>query len=120
MKSVDDRMDFDSGQAGSFVMGVVAGTIIGAVAGLLFAPKAGAELRSDLSERASGLADEAAKGYRRAASTASDWADRGWRKGHEAYERTREAVSRGKEEAERYVRDAAVESEPAASKPRLS
>jgi len=109
-----DRFDNEGGNAGSsFVMGLLTGTVLGAGLGMLFAPKAGSELRSQLSEKAGNLANTASDGVRRASETASEWADKsrelvekGKEAGREAYDRTREAVSRGSEEAQRYVRDA--------------
>ena len=109
-----DRFDNESGNAGSsFVMGLLTGTVLGAGLGMLFAPKAGSELRSQLSEKAGNLANTASEGVRRASETAGEWADKsrelvekGKEAGREAYDRTREAVSRGSEEAQRYVRDA--------------
>lgn len=112
-----DRFDNDGARGGSFVMGLLTGTVLGAGLGMLFAPKAGSELRTQLSGQAEQLANQASEGVRRASSTAnewaeratstaSEWADKGREKGREVYDRTREAVSRGTEEAERYVRDA--------------
>lgn len=107
-----DRFDSDSSRGGSFVMGLLTGTVLGAGLGMLFAPRAGSELRSQLSgqaeqlaNQASQLANQASEGVRRAGSTASEWAEKGREKGREVYDRTRDAVSRGTEEAERYVRD---------------
>jgi gas vesicle protein len=105
-----DRFDNDGGRGGSFVMGLLTGTVLGAGLGMLFAPKAGSELRNQLSGQAEQFANQASEGVRRAGSTATEWADRasstasewaekGREKGREVYDRTREAVSRGTEEA---------------------
>jgi len=109
-----DRFDNEGGRGGSFVMGLLTGTVLGAGLGMLFAPKAGSELRGQLSEQAGklseqagNLANQASDGVRRAGSTASEWAEKGREKSREVYDRTREAVSRGTEEAERYVRETA-------------
>ena len=101
-----DRFDNEGSGGGSFVIGLLTGTVLGAGLGMLFAPKAGSELRNQLKEEAGHLANHASEGYRRASQTAGDWAQKGREKGREAYDRTREAVSRGAEEAQRYVRDA--------------
>jgi len=90
-----DRYENEGGGGGSFVMGLLTGTVLGAGLGMLFAPKAGSELRGQLSEQAGNLKNTAQEGYRKAAEVAGDWADK-----------TRDAVSRGSEEAQRYVRDA--------------
>ena len=111
-----DRFDSEGGRGGSFVMGLLTGTVLGAGLGMLFAPKAGSELRSQLSGQAEQLANQASDSVRRAGSTASEWAEKGretaneWaekgrEKGREVYDRTREAVSKGAEEAQRYVRE---------------
>jgi gas vesicle protein len=109
-----DRFDNEGGGGGSFVMGLLTGTVLGAGLGMLFAPKAGSELRNQISEQAGNLAnsasdgyrkatDAASEGYRRASETAGEWADRG----REVYDKTRDAVARGADEAQRYVRDTA-------------
>ena len=97
-----DRFENEGGGGGSFVIGLLTGTVLGAGLGMLFAPKAGSELRSQISDQAGNLANTASEQYRRVQETASGLADRG----REAYDRARDAVSRGSEEAQRYVRDA--------------
>ena len=49
-----DRVEREDG-GGSFLMGLLAGTVLGAGLGMLFAPKAGAETRKQLSEHATRL-----------------------------------------------------------------
>jgi gas vesicle protein len=85
---------------GGFVVGLLAGAAIGAGIGMLLAPKSGAELREQLSGRANDLAEKASEQYRRATGVASDLAERG----REMYGTARDAVNRGTEEAQRYVR----------------
>src|SRR5213596_3413745 len=96
-----DRFENEGSGGGSFVMGLLTGTVLGAGLGMLFAPKAGSELRNQLSEQAGTIANTASEGYRRASDTAADWAG----KGREMYDKARDAVSRGADEAQRYVRD---------------
>ena len=84
-----DRFENEGGNGSSFVMGLLTGTVLGAGLGMLFAPKSGSELRGQISDQAGSLANTASEGYRRATQTASD------------------AVARGADEAQRYVRDAA-------------
>ncbi len=95
----DDRFETHDG-AGRFVMGLLTGTVVGAGLGLLFAPKAGSETRSRISAQASQLAHAASEGYRRVTETATDLAARG----RGLYDKARDAVARGAEEAQRYVR----------------
>ena len=46
-----DRLEREDG-GGSFLMGLLAGTVLGAGLGMLFAPRAGSELRNQLSDQA--------------------------------------------------------------------
>ena len=73
----------DSG--GSFLMGLLAGTVLGAGLGMLFAPRAGSELRSQLSEQAGRLRSTAGDTYHQASDKVSHLVDRG----REAYDRAR-------------------------------
>ena len=100
-----DRFDQHESGGGSFIIGLLAGTVLGAGLGMLFAPKAGAELRGQLSDQANNLANQATDGYRRAGETAGYWAE----KGRTAYDKARGAVVRGADEAKRYANDAADE-----------
>src|SRR6476620_5638345 len=61
-----DRFEREDG-GGSFLMGLLAGTVLGAGLGMLFAPKPGAELRTKLTEQAGKLRTTAADGYQQAA-----------------------------------------------------
>ena len=99
----DQEMRQESG-GGSFVMGLLTGTVLGAGLGMLFAPKAGAELRSKLSDQAGTLANTASEGYRRASESAGQWAERG----RDIYNKASEAVAKGAEEAQQYVRDSST------------
>jgi gas vesicle protein len=108
-----DRFDNNEG-GGSFVMGLLTGAVLGVGLGMLFAPKAGSELRNQLSEQAGALANQAQEGYRKVAESAGQWTEKGkeaageWaERGKDMYGKAREAVSRGADEAESYVRDAA-------------
>src|SRR5438034_3195188 len=98
-----DRFENEGGGGGSFVMGLLTGTVLGAGLGMLFAPRAGSDLRNQISEQAGNLANTASEGYRRATDTAGEWADQG----REMYDKTRDAVTKGVDEAQRYVRDTA-------------
>jgi gas vesicle protein len=113
MSNSYDRFDDDRG-GGSFVIGLLTGTVLGAGLGMLFAPKSGSELRQQIS-------GQATEGYRRASETAQEWAEKGREKGREAYEKGREAYEKGREvydktrdtvtraatETERFARDVA-------------
>jgi gas vesicle protein len=86
-----DRFEREEG-GGSFLMGLLAGTVLGAGLGMLFAPKSGSELRSQLgSTLADGtgrLRDVADQTYSQASDKVSQMMDRG----REAYDRARSGV----------------------------
>ena len=79
-----DRYEREDG-GGSFLMGLLAGTVLGAGLGMLFAPKAGNELRTQLNEQAGRLRSSANDTYHQASEKVSQMVDRG----REAYERAR-------------------------------
>ena len=82
-----DRLEREDG-GGSFLMGLLAGTVLGAGLGMLFAPKAGSELRNQLGEQAGRLKNQATDGYQQATEKVSQIVD----KGREAYDRARSSV----------------------------
>ena len=82
-----DRLEREDG-GGSFLMGLLAGTVLGAGLGMLFAPKAGSELRNQLGEQAGRLKNQATDGYQQATEKVSQIVDRG----REAYDRARSTV----------------------------
>ena len=98
-----DRFESEGSGGGSFVMGLLTGTVLGAGLGILFAPKAGSELRNQLSEQANNLANQASEGVRKATENAGEWADRG----RDMYGKAKSAVAKGADDAQRYARDAA-------------
>jgi gas vesicle protein len=83
-----DRFEREDG-GGSFLMGLLAGTVLGAGLGMLFAPKAGSELRNQLGEQAGRLRTTANDGYQQATDKVSQIVDRG----REAYERARSTAT---------------------------
>jgi gas vesicle protein len=103
MANGHDRFDNEDNRGGSFVMGLLTGTVLGAGLGLLFAPKAGSALRNQLSEQAGDLANQASEGVRKVTENAGEWADRG----REVYGKAKDAVAKGADDAQKSVRDAA-------------
>jgi gas vesicle protein len=83
-----DRFEREDG-GGSFLMGLLAGTVLGAGLGMLFAPKAGAELRNQLTDQAGKLRATANDTYQQATDKVSQIVDRG----KDAYDRARSNVS---------------------------
>jgi len=79
-----DRFEREEG-SGSFLMGLLAGTVLGAGLGMLFAPKAGSELRGQLGEQANRLRASANDAYGTASEKVHQMVDRG----REAYDRAR-------------------------------
>ncbi|WP_194843329.1 YtxH domain-containing protein [Paenibacillus sp. B01] len=59
-------------RGGGFLLGALAGGVIGSVTALLFAPKSGSELRSDIGERAARAADKAGEIGSRIGSSAAE------------------------------------------------
>jgi gas vesicle protein len=88
-----DRLEREDG-GGSFLMGLLAGTVLGAGLGMLFAPKAGSELRGQLGEQAARLRTTAADGYQQA----TDKVSQGYQ---QATEKVSQIVDRGKEAYDR-------------------
>jgi len=83
-----DRFEREDG-GGSFLMGLLAGTVLGAGLGMLFAPRAGSELRSQLTDQAEKLKATANDTYQQATDKVSQIVDRG----KDAYDRARSNVS---------------------------
>jgi len=83
-----DRFEREDG-GGSFLMGLLAGTVLGAGLGMLFAPKAGSELRNQLTDQAGKLRATANDTYQQATDKVSQIVDRG----KDAYDRARSNVS---------------------------
>jgi len=79
-----DRFEREDG-SGSFLMGLLAGTVLGAGLGMLFAPKTGSELRNQVTEQAGRLRTTANDAYSQASEKVSQMVDRG----REAYDRAR-------------------------------
>lgn len=83
-----DRFEREEG-GGSFLMGLLAGTVLGAGLGMLFAPKSGSELRSQIggqiADQTGRLREAADQTYQQASEKVSQMVDRG----REAYDRAR-------------------------------
>lgn len=79
-----DRVEREEG-SGAFLMGLLAGTVLGAGLGMLFAPRSGSELRSQLSDQAGRWRNTANDAYQQASEKVTQFVDRG----REAYEKAR-------------------------------
>jgi gas vesicle protein len=82
-----DRFEREDG-GGSFLMGLLAGTVLGAGLGMLFAPRAGSELRNQLTEQAGRLRHTAEDAYSQASGKMGQMVDRS----REAYDRARSSA----------------------------
>jgi gas vesicle protein len=85
-----DRLEREEG-GGSFLMGLLAGTVLGAGLGMLFAPKTGSDLRNQISEQTGRLKTSANDAYAQASEKVSQIVDRG----REAYDRARHTGGSG-------------------------
>jgi gas vesicle protein len=84
-----DRFEREEG-SGAFLMGLLAGTVLGAGLGMLFAPRAGADLRNQLSEQAGKLKNTASDAYQQASDKVTQFVERG----KDAYDRARTTAAR--------------------------
>jgi gas vesicle protein len=87
-----DRFEREDG-GGSFLMGLLAGTVLGAGLGMLFAPKAGAELRTQLTDQAGKLRATANDTYQQATDKVSQIVDRGSEKVSQIVDRSTDKVN---------------------------
>lgn len=85
-----DRFEREDG-GGSFLMGLLAGTMLGAGLGMLFAPRPGSELRTQLTEQAGRFRSTAGGAYTQASGKVTEMVDRG----REAYDRARSSAVHG-------------------------
>ena len=91
----DDR----NGMAKGLLLGFLAGSVVGAITALLYAPKSGKELRSDIRRKANEVAENAGDYVRTAREKASDMVNQG-------KERSNQLISETKEKAEHLLGDA--------------
>jgi gas vesicle protein len=93
-----DRFEKEEG-GGSFLMGLLAGTVLGAGLGMLFAPKAGTELRSQLGEQAGRLRTTATDAYGQATDKVNQAYGQATGKVGQMVDRGREAYDRARSSA---------------------
>ena len=95
-----DRVEREDG-GGSFLMGLLAGTVLGAGLGMLFAPKAGAEVRKQLSEQATRLRSTAADTVHQASEKIGQASQQASEKIGQASDKVSQIVDRGREAYDR-------------------
>jgi gas vesicle protein len=95
-----DRIERENG-GGAFLMGMLAGTVLGAGLGMLFAPKAGSEVRRQLSEQANRLRSTANDTIHQASEKISQVSQQATEKIGQASEKVTQMVDRGREAYDR-------------------
>lgn len=70
-----DRFEREEG-SGAFLMGLLAGTVLGAGLGMLFAPRPGSELRTQLSDQAGRLRNTASDAYHQVSDKVTQFTER--------------------------------------------
>ena len=99
-----DRFEREDG-GGSFLMGLLAGTVLGAGLGMLFAPKAGTDLRNQLTEQANKLRSTANDTLQQASGKVNETIQQASGKVNETIQqasgKVTEMVDRGKDAYER-------------------
>ena len=84
-----------------FVIGLVTGTFVGAALAMWFAPRAGSELRQQVTDSARSLGQRASEQYRQASTRLGEAVDQLAREGESVLDEVAEAVARGAHEVER-------------------
>ena len=83
---------------GGFVFGLLCGAALGAAVGLMFAPKAGSELRQTLYDSTGDIRKKATDAYGQATQTVNDYVAKGRdavERGRQAYDTARESATEG-------------------------
>jgi gas vesicle protein len=96
----------NDGMAKGLVVGFISGAIVGAVVGLLFAPKAGKELRADIREKAGDLAEEAEEYIQKARAKATELINEGKKRSNDLISDARKKADTLLGDAERILGDA--------------
>ena len=96
----------NDGMAKGLIVGFIAGSIIGAAMALLYAPKAGKELRADLREKAGDIVEDAQGYISRAKSKAVDIINEGKAKASTLVDDARRRADSLLGDAERIMNDA--------------
>ena len=84
-----------------FVIGLVTGTFVGAALAMWFAPRAGSELRQQVTDSARSLGQRASEQYRQASTRLGEAVDRLTEQGEGVRDDVAQAVARGAHEVER-------------------
>jgi gas vesicle protein len=101
----------NDGMAKGLIIGFIAGSIVGAAIALLYAPKAGKELRADIKEKAGDLVDNAQEYMDRAKSKAVDIVNEGKRKATSLVDDARRKADSIMGDADRVINNARSKNE---------
>src|SRR5204862_3116634 len=82
---------------GGFVFGLLCGAALGAALGLMFAPKAGSELRQTLYDTTGDIRKKATDAYGQATQTVNDYVAKGTQTVNDYVAKGKEAVDRGRQ-----------------------
>ncbi len=96
----------DDGMAKGVIVGFIAGSLVGAVLALLYAPKAGRELRAELKDRAGDIVDDAQVYMNKARAKATEIISDSREKSNELVSNARRKADSIMGEAERILADA--------------
>jgi gas vesicle protein len=83
---------------GGFVFGLLCGAALGAAVGLMFAPKAGSELRRTIYDSTGDIRKKASDAYGQATQTVNDYVAKGREvvdRGRQAFDSARESATEG-------------------------
>jgi gas vesicle protein len=101
----------NDGMAKGLMVGFFAGTIVGAAIALLYAPKAGKELRADLKEKAGDMMEDAQEYMARAKTKAVEIINEGKQKAATLVDDARRRADNIMGDADRIINDARSKNE---------
>ena len=93
----------NNGSAKSVLVGFLAGTVVGAIIALLYAPKSGKELRSEIKQKANDFKDDAGEYLKAARSKAVEIINDGKRRSEQIVSEAREKADQIREDAEKML-----------------
>jgi gas vesicle protein len=95
--------DEKSGLAKGLLIGLIAGGVVGALIGLLYAPKPGKELRSDIKRKAGSMAEDAGEYIKTATMKGKEIVSQGMSKSEKLISETKEKAGHILDDAEKML-----------------
>jgi len=108
--------DEKNGMTKGLVLGILIGGVVGAVAALLYAPKPGKELRSDIKRKATDLADGASEYLKTAKSKTQEFVNQGKTRSDQVVSDVREKAGHLMDDAEKVLSEIRERTGPEGSK----